>query len=487
MLIDISYFSVYNSEDKMKDELREHKLQKLNKLKAKAIEPYPRHYPQPVPISSCIENWQEGQKVRVAGRIMALREHGKSIFFDLKDFSSKIQIYIKKDIIGENEFEIFKECIDIGDILGLEGETFKTRTGEPTVLAKKFVLLSKSILPLPEKWHGLKDVEIRHRKRYLDLIMNEDAKKMFILRSRIINLIRKFLEQKGFMEVETPMLHYIPGGAAGTPFKTHLEAYDLDLYLRIAPELYLKRLLVGGFEKIYEINRSFRNEGISTRHNPEFTMLELYWAYADYQDIMNLTEELFSYLAQEIKGKIEFDYQEKRINLASPWKRLSFSEILGREDLTLDGLKDIMQDKLGKKLDKLSRSQILKLCEDYIEKQLGPEPVFVVDHLKDISPLAKSKKDNPDLVERFELFISGMEIANAYSELNDPLEQKARFESKTAEDKEKIDYDFIEALEYGMPPAGGLGIGIDRLVMIFANASSIREVLLFPFLKPETS
>ncbi|MDP8233622.1 MAG: lysine--tRNA ligase [Candidatus Saelkia tenebricola] len=469
----------------MKDEFREHKLEKLNKLREKGVNPYPYRYLPHEAISSCIDNWKDRRGVKIAGRVMAFREHGKSIFFDIKDSSGRIQVYIKQDIIGEDEFLMFKECIDIGDILGVEGETFKTRTEEPTVLAKTYKVLSKSLLPLPEKWHGLKDVETRHRKRYLDLIMNENVKEIFVLRSKITNLIRKFLGDKGFIEVETPMLHNVAGGAAGAPFATHLEAYDLDLYLRIAPELYLKRLLVGGFEKVYEINRSFRNEGVSTRHNPEFTMLELYWAYADYEDIMKLTEELFTYLAYEIKGSTELEYQGKKINLASPWERLSFTDILGKKNLTIDVLREIMESKLGKKLDKLSRSQTLKLCEDYIENQLGNEPIFVTDHLKDISPLAKSKKENSDLVERFELFISGMEIANAYSELNDPIEQKKRFQAQTGEEKEHVDLDFVEALEYGMPPAGGLGIGIDRLVMLFADASSIREVLLFPLLKPE--
>jgi len=470
----------------MKDELREHKLEKLRKLKGKGIDPYPHRYLPVDPISSCVDSWEDKKEVKIAGRLMALREHGKSIFFDLKDSGAKIQVYIKKDIIGDDEFSVFKECIDIGDILGVEGETFKTRTGEPTILARKFIILSKSLLPLPEKWHGLKDVELRHRKRYLDLIMNEDVKNIFALRSKITNLIRKFLSDKGFMEVETPMLHYVAGGAAGAPFKTHIEAYDLDLYLRIAPELYLKRLLVGGFDKIYEINRSFRNEGVSTRHNPEFTMLELYWAYADYEDIMKLTEDLFIYLAQEIKGSSELEYQGRKIKFKAPWKKLSFAEILGEKELTMDALRNIMEAKLGKKLDKLSRSQILKLCEEYIENQLGNEPVFVIDHLKEISPLAKSKKDNSNLVERFELFISGMEIANAYSELNDPVEQRERFKTQTGEEKGHVDFDFVESLEYGMPPAGGLGIGIDRVVMLFADAPSIREVLLFPLLKPES-
>jgi len=469
----------------MLDQLREHRLRKLNLLKEKGVPPYPHRYLPKESISSLLEDWQEERHVRVAGRIMAIREHGKSAFLDLRDSTAKIQVYFRKDVLGEEGFQLFKECIDIGDIIGVEGKTFKTKTGEPTILADKFQPLAKSLLPLPEKWHGLRDVETRYRKRYLDLIMNEEVRKVFILRSKIINLIREFFNQRGFIEVETPMLHPIPGGATGKPFKTHLDVYDLELYLRIAPELYLKRLLVGGFEKVYEINRSFRNEGVSTRHNPEFTMLEAYWAYADYEDLMELTEELFCYLVQEVKGGLEFEYQGKKISFRRPWKRLSFAQILGRQDLNIDTLREVMEEKLGKKLDKLSRSQILKLCEEYIEERVGYDPVFVIDHLKEVSPLAKAKEDSPNLVERFELFIAGIEIANAYSELNDPIEQKRRFEEQAQEDLSKVDYDYVEALEYGMPPAGGLGIGIDRVLMILADVPSIREVLLFPLLKPE--
>ncbi|MDP8216903.1 MAG: lysine--tRNA ligase [Candidatus Kaelpia imicola] len=471
----------------MKDELREHKLDKLKRLEAKGINAYPNRYLPYDSIVSCLEDWEDDKEVKIAGRIMALRGHGKSIFLDLKDAASRMQVYIKNDILGEDKFATFKECFDIGDIIGVNGETFKTRTGEGTLLAKSVTMLSKSLLPLPEKWHGLKDVEIRHRKRYLDLIMNDESKERFLLKSKIINLLRSFLDKRGFIEVETPMLHAVAGGAAGAPFKTHLEVYDLDLNLRIAPELYLKRLLVGGFEKVYEINRSFRNEGVSTKHNPEFTMMELYWAYADYNDIMALTEELFSFLAREIKGSEEFEYQGKKISFKAPFKRLSFSEILGEEEIDMDRLKEIMEKKLDKKLEKLSRSQILNLCEEYIEEQLDDNPIFVVDYLKEISPLAKRKEGSSNLAERFELFIAGMEIANAYSELNNPIEQRERFQAQSGERKEHVDYDFVQALEYGMPPAGGLGIGVDRLIMVLTDAASIREVLFFPLLKPENT
>lgn len=473
----------------MLDELRKNRIEKIEALRNQNINPYPHRYLPIDSVEDILTDWQENKTVKIAGRMMAKREHGKTAFVDVKDHSGKIQVYFKKDIIGDDNFKLFTDYIDIGDIIGVEGETFKTRTGEPTIVAKKLKLLSKSLFPLPEKWHGLKDTELRYRKRYLDLIMNDEVKKVFLIRSKVINLIRNFLDQKGFIEVETPMLHKVPGGAAGKPFKTYLEVYDLELYLRIAPELYLKRLLVGGFEKVYEINRSFRNEGISTRHNPEFTMLELYWAYADYKDMMNLCEELICFVLENIKGHLEIEYQGEILNFKTPWKRISFSEILGEKDLTVEKLKDILEKKLDKKLDKLSRSQVLKLCEEYIETQIGYNPVFVIDHLKALSPLAKGSRDNPNFVERFELFISGIEIANAYSELNDPIEQRKRFEEKIKieEESKLIDYDFLEALEYGMPPAGGLGIGIDRLVMLVTNSASIREVLLFPLLKPEAN
>jgi lysyl-tRNA synthetase class 2 len=471
----------------MLKELKENRIKKIKELKGKGIEPYPHNYLPVIQISELLSDWQDKRETKIAGRIIAVREHGKSIFLDLKDFTSNVQVYLRKDIIGESNFDIFKNYIDIGDIVGFEGECFKTKTGEPTVLAKRFKLLSKSLLPLPEKWHGLKDIELRYRKRYLDLIMNTQVKEVFILRSKIINLIRNFLQTKGFLEVETPMLHLIPGGAAGKPFETHLDIYNLELYLRIAPELCLKRLLVGGFDKIYEINRSFRNEGVSTRHNPEFTMLELYWAYADYNDIMKLVEELFLYLAKELKGASKFSYLDKDIDLTPPWERKSFAKLLGiDENIDLNQLRQRLEAKLGEKLERLSRSQILKACEESFGDEVGFNPVFLIDHLKELSPLAKSKKDNPNLVERFELFIAGMEIANAYSELNDPLEQRKRFKEQAEQFKDKkIDFDFLEALEYGMPPAGGLGIGIDRLVMIFSNSASIREVIFFPLLKPE--
>lgn len=470
----------------MLEEIRQNRIDKIQELKRKGLNPYPSRYLPLESIINILTHWQKDRNVKIAGRIISLREHGKSTFADIKDFSSRIQLYLRKDIIGEENFNFFKQYIDIGDIVGIEGVCFRTKTGEPTILVKDFKLLSKAILPLPEKWHGLKDVELRYRRRYLDIIMNEEIKEIFLLRSKLIAIIREFLDNKGFLEVETPMLHLIPGGAAGTPFKTHLDVYDLELYLRIAPELYLKRLLVAGFEKVYEINRSFRNEGISTRHNPEFTMLELYWAYADYNDVMDLVEEMFEFLLLKLKGSNKITFQGKEIEFKRPWQRRSFFKLLGfKDEVDIKELQSEIEKRLGKKLSQLSRSQVLKACEEILSHEVGDEPVFLIDYPLELSPLAKSKYDNPSLVERFELFIAGLEIANAYSELNDPLEQRKRFETQADQFAEKkIDFDFLEALEYGMPPAGGLGIGIDRLTMLLSDSSSIREVIFFPLLKP---
>lgn len=474
--------------------------QKLAALKKAGIEPYGAAFPN----SLCIKELKKkytgddsafaGKEVTVAGRIMAIRLHGKSAFCDLRDQYEKIQIYIKQDIVGEGKFDIF-EKIDIGDILGVKGELFKTRTGEPTIKVTDFAVLSKSLRPLPEKWHGLKDVETRYRQRYVDLIVNEDVKKIFYARTKIITKIREFLDGRGYLEVETPMMHAIPGGAAGKPFKTHHETLDMDLYLRIAPELYLKKLLVGGFQKVYEVNRSFRNEGISIRHNPEFTMLEVYTAYSDCEGTMRLTEEVVRFAAKEVLGKESLEYQGQKIDLTK-WERVSFADLM-RENFGIrpdDDTKTWVTKlkKKGVELEKgvLSRSQILNIIADLIEPKAKTHPVFVIDLFTELCPLAKTKRDNPLLTDRFELFIAGMEVANAYSELNDPIEQRKRFEAQVDATRgegteDKVDEDFVRALEYGMPPAGGLGIGIDRLVMLFTDAASIRDVILFPQLRPE--
>ncbi len=478
----------------MTDEINELIKQRLNKLEAikgAGIDPYGAAFPNLFSIKELLKEVPSDshqpsvKEFIIAGRIMAMRSHGKSVFCDLRDQNAKIQIYIKEDIVGNEKFAIF-EKLDIGDIVGVKGEAFRTRTGEPTLKVTDFTVLSKSLKPLPEKWHGLTDIETRYRQRYVDLIVNEEVKNIFYTRSRIITKIRQFLDERGYLEVETPMMHPIAGGAAGKPFKTHHEALDTDLFLRIAPELYLKKLLVGGFEKVYEINRSFRNEGISTRHNPEFTMLEVYTAYSDCAGTMKLTEELMRFAAREVLGKEEFEYQGLKIDLTK-WEKVSFADLM-KENFDINPQDDtnVWIAKLKKKniqleKDVISRTQVLNIIEDLIEPKTRSHPVFVVDVFTELCPLAKTKKDNPLLTDRFELFIGGMEVANAYSELNNPIEQRKRFEEQGG----KIDEDFIRALEYGMPPAGGLGIGIDRLVMIFTNSASIRDVILFPQLRPE--
>ncbi|MCK9572291.1 MAG: lysine--tRNA ligase [Candidatus Omnitrophica bacterium] len=448
-----------------------------------------------VEIASVLADFQEGSKVVLAGRITAKRSHGKVSFLDLRDSTGKIQLYVKTTELPENTAKLF-ENIDIADILTVKGALFKTHTGEPTLKLEDLAVLSKAIRPLPEKWHGLKDVEMRYRQRYLDIISSEDVKKVFLLRSQIVQEIRKFLDARGFQEVETPMMHDIPGGAAGRPFKTFHNEYKMDLYLRIAPELYLKRLLVAGLDKVYEINRSFRNEGVSTRHNPEFTMLEVYQAYADYEEMIRLTQDLFVHLAKTIRGSQELVYQGKNISLTTPWLRKTFSEIvkekfgISAEDDAALMLSKLQAKGFAKDKNKLTRSQINKIIEDELELGMTANPVFITDYFTSLCPLAKTKKDNPLISERFELYIAGMEVANAYSELNDPLEQKRRFEDEVkdlnADEQKSVDADYCLALEHGMPPAGGLGIGIDRLVMLLTDQPSIRDVILFPLLRNQS-
>jgi lysyl-tRNA synthetase class 2 len=439
---------------------------------------------------------KERVEVTVAGRIIAMRSFGKACFSHIQDGSGRIQLYFQKNTLGEERFGFFKK-IDIGDFIGVKGFLFRTKTNELTVDVEDFTLLSKSLRPLPEKWHGLTDVEIRYRQRYVDLIVNPEVKRVFILRTKIIQSIRTFLNARGYLEVETPMMQTIPGGATAKPFKTHHNALDMDLYLRIAPELYLKRLLVGGFERVYEINRNFRNEGISTRHNPEFTMLEFYAAYADYRDLLDMTEEMISAVAKEVLGSMEVEYEGQRINLAPPWKRITFLDSLREAGVPDDVIADADKArdharKLGANLQ--GGEPLGKLLNEIFEALVEPkliQPTFVTDYPTDISPLSKKRDDNPDYVERFELFVVGRELANAFSELNDPVDQKDRFLKQVSEreagDEEahQMDEDFIRALEYGMPPAAGEGIGIDRLVMLLTGSSSIRDVILFPQMKKE--
>lgn len=476
------------------DDIIAQRKQKLESLKAQGIPLYPSNVPEHTHIVEALKDFAEGKKASLCGRIMAKRLHGKVIFMDLRDTTAKIQLYIKADFIGKDKFALMDD-LDIADILAAKGELFKTHTGEFTLKVEEFTVLAKALRPLPEKWHGLKDVDIRYRQRYLDLVSNEEVKKVFLQRSKIVKSIRDILDNKGFLEVETPMMHYIPGGAAGRPFKTKHNEYDMELYLRIAPELYLKRLLVGGLDRVYEINRSFRNEGVSTRHNPEFTMLEVYLAYANYEDMIDLCQDIVVGAAQELWGKASFTYQGKEIDLSPPWKRVSFAALV-KEKFGIEPSDDagVMLKKLRDKgfardNTKLSRSQINKVIEDALEHNASAAPIFVTDYFTSLCPLAKARTDNPLISERFEVYVAGMEIGNAYSELNDPIEQRARFEEEIKEaegnDKKSVDEDYCLALEHGMPPAGGLGIGIDRLVMLLTDQPAIRDVILFPLLRPQ--
>ncbi|MCA1743242.1 MAG: lysine--tRNA ligase [Desulfonatronovibrio sp.] len=435
----------------------------------------------------------------LAGRIMSLRSFGKVTFIHIQDYSARIQVFVQRDSLGRDNYQMFKKY-DIGDIVGIKGTLFRTKTGELTVKADSVQLLAKSMRPLPEKYHGLKDVETRYRQRYVDLLVNPQARQIFTTRTRIVRHLRNFLDSKGFLEVETPMMQAIPGGATAKPFQTHHNALDMKLYLRVAPELYLKRLLVGGFEKVYEINRNFRNEGISTQHNPEFTMLEFYWAYVDFKDLMSITEEMFSTLAQSMFDSTQITYQGNTIDLTPPWTKLSFYESLEKiGGLSKDDYMDIEKaSELVKKLgdnvqtgEKLGKIQA-KLFDILVEPKLI-QPHFIYHYPTDISPLSRKNDNDSTITDRFELFITGREIANAFSELNDPVDQKTRFEEqvqeKEAGDDEAhfMDEDYVRALEYAMPPAGGEGIGIDRLVMLFTDSASIREVILFPLLRPEVT
>ncbi len=476
------------------NEIRSVRLEKLANLQAKGISAYGGRYTVSGNIKETLAGFSDGKEVSLAGRIVANRKHGKVLFIDIQDQTGKIQLYIKADIIGLEVFETLHN-LDIGDIIGVTGELFKTHMGQDSVRTKGLTVLSKSLMTLPEKWHGLKDVEVRYRQRYVDLIANPEVKELFMKRSKIVTLIRSFLDGRGFLEVETPMLQPLAGGARGRPFKSLHNAYDMEIFLRIAPELYLKRLLVGGLEKVYEINRNFRNEGVSTRHNPEFTMLEVYEAYSDCEGMMKLTEEMISGIVKEVTGSLKVNYQGKEIDFTTPWQRRSFAKIV-KEQFDIDPSDDakamLAKVKAKRKvanLDKLTRSSVMKIVEDLLDEEASANPVFLVDYFAFLSPLAKAKKDNPSIAERFELFVGGLEVGNAYSELNDPIEQRRRLEEDLQDDTEtgnrSIDEDFIQALEYGMPPAGGLGIGVDRLVMLLTDAPSIRDVILFPLLKPE--
>ncbi|MBI5698904.1 lysine--tRNA ligase [Candidatus Saganbacteria bacterium] len=476
--------------------------EKLLEFKAQGMEPFPYKFERDSTASQIQEKYghlqghdESPKEVTFAGRIMTKRGHGKASFATLQDESGRLQIYAKEDVLGKDKYELFLK-LDMGDIIGVTGVVFRTKMGELTVRVDKWTLLCKSLHPLPEKWHGLQDKELRYRERYVDLLVNPDVKDVFVKRSRILSSIRKFLEGRGFMEVETPLLHVLQGGAAATPFETYHDALSMPLFLRIAPELYLKRLIVGGFEKIFELGRVFRNEGMSFKHNPEYTMLEVYEAYADYHDVLKMTEEMISTIIKETTGKFNIEYKGETINFEPPFKRIPLIEALkhfGNIDIsgkTEDQIRKIGKDKGIEGALEIGAGKIInELYDKFVEPNLR-QPTFIVDYPIETSPLAKKKRDNPKLVERFELIVAGMEIANAFSELNDPLDQRERFkkqaELKAAGDveAESMDEDFLRALEYGMPPAGGLGVGIDRLVMLATDSPSIRDVLFFPHMKP---
>lgn len=486
-------------------EIMRRRLLKLDELSSQGIELYKSKFIRTYQLSQIRDMYDElesGDKsaavVKVAGRIMAKREHGKASFLVIKDGSDSIQLYLSLNILGEELYRLFLD-FDIGDFVGVSGEVFKTRRGELSISVDKFELLTKSLRPLPEKWHGLKDIETRYRQRYADLIVNTEAKEVFVKRNKIINAIRRFFNKENFMEVETPMLQPIPGGATARPFITYHNALDMDLYLRIAPELYLKRLLVGGFERVFELNRSFRNEGISVKHNPEFTMLEAYQAYADYHDMMELTEKLIKEVANEVSEAMTINYQGMELDFGRPWERLTMIESLekiGKQKVAYEMEIEELRSIAGKHEVAVDpKDGKGKIISELFEKLVEPniiQPTFIIDYPLEITPLAKTHAHNPELVERFELIMAGREVANAFSELTDPREQRRRFVKQVAlreagdEEAQFLDQDYIRALEYGMPPAGGMGLGVDRLVMILTNSSSIRDVIIFPHLRPET-
>lgn len=473
---------------------REIRLKKLRELQAQGVRPYAYHFQRTHRTQEVIDQFERlnGTEVRVAGRLLLRRLHGKTQFAHIQDLAGRLQLYFRQDVLGIENYQRL-ELVDIGDIIGVRGEVFKTRTGEVTVNVKEWQVLSKSLLPLPEKFHGLKDVEQRYRQRYVDLMVNPRSRQVFELRSRIVRLVRQFLDERGFIEVETPVLQPIYGGAAARPFQTYYEVLDQEMFLRISDELYLKRLIVGGLERVYEIGKDFRNEGVDRIHNPEFTQLELYQAFADYHDMMALVEELFSFLARSIFHTTEIEFNGQRVDFGKPWQRLRFCDaLLPKIEADPLELSDSMLVKIAARFGieikpGTSRAKILdKLFSELIQDKIV-EPTFVMDHPRETTPLAKSHREDPRLVERFEPVVCGLELGNAFSELNDPLEQKERFMEglKRNEEFATMDEDYCTALEYGLPPTGGLGIGIDRLVMLFADQNSIRDVILFPHLKKE--
>ncbi|KYD00898.1 lysine--tRNA ligase [Heyndrickxia sporothermodurans] len=478
--------------------------EKMNSIREKGMDPFGKRFDRTHNTQMIKEQYEEFSKeeldekevqVTIAGRVMTKRGKGKAGFAHVQDLNGQIQIYVRKDSVGDEQYEIFNS-VDLGDIVGVTGTVFKTKVGELSIKVKDFNLLTKSLRPLPDKFHGLKDIEQRYRQRYLDLIMSDDSKRTFITRSLIIQSMRRYLDGQGYLEVETPMMHAIAGGASARPFVTHHNALDIPLYMRIAIELHLKRLIVGGLEKVYEIGRVFRNEGVSTRHNPEFTMIELYEAYADYKDIMKLTENMVAHIAKEVLGSTSIKYGEYEVNLEPEWRRLhmvdAVKEYTGVDFWHVTSVEEARQLAKEHGIEITEHMQYGHIVNEFFEQKVEEkliQPTFIYGHPVEISPLAKKNDEDPRFTDRFELFIVGREHANAFTELNDPIDQRERFEAQLKEREQgndeahMMDDDFIEALEYGMPPTGGLGIGIDRLVMLLTNSASIRDVLLFPLMK----
>jgi lysyl-tRNA synthetase, class II len=469
--------------------------QKLQQLLEQKVDPFGGRFDVSGNVGEVREIFADGKRVRVAGRITAHRNMGKSQFLDLRDVTGHVQVYFNLKELPPDQVSAL-QLLDTGDFLGVEGVCFITKTGEPTIRVEKFEILSKALRPLPDKWHGVSDIEIRNRQRYLDLIANPAARDLFLTRSRIIREIRQYLHERGFVEVETPMMQPIAGGAAAQPFKTHHNALGMDLYLRIAPELYLKRLLVGGFTKVFELNRNFRNEGISRRHNPEFTMLEVYWAYADFELMANLVEELICSLAEHVAGSLQIEHKDsegnvrRKISLSRPWKRARYADLIRRVD---NGWYELTHQQKLERCKELgvevhSGMQEFEVTQQVFEKlveEQTTDPLFVTHLPVELVPLAKQNSENKALVDVYELVINGQEVSPGYSELNDPIVQRRRLIEQVGEETQKLDEDFLLALEHGMPPAGGVGIGIDRLVMMLTGAESIRDVILFPHLKPK--
>jgi lysyl-tRNA synthetase, class II len=491
------------SQEELNDQLRVRR-EKMNTMRENGLDPFGKRFERTHSINELVEQYGELEKedveeknveVTIAGRMMTKRGKGKAGFANIQDLTGQIQVYVRVDAIGEEAYEVF-DSSDLGDIIGVTGTLFKTKVGELSVKVQNYTFLTKALRPLPDKFHGLKDVEQRYRQRYLDLIVSQESRETFITRSKIIQSMRRYLDDNGYLEVETPMMHSIAGGASARPFITHHNALDMELYMRIAIELHLKRLIVGGLEKVYEIGRVFRNEGVSTRHNPEFTMIELYEAYADYQDIMSLTENLIAHIAQEVLGSTTVQYGEYEVNLKPEWKRLHMVDAIKEytgvdfwKQMNVEEARELAKEHGVEITEHMLYGHIVnEFFEQKVEEKLI-QPTFIYGHPVEISPLAKKNEEDSRFTDRFELFIVAREHANAFTELNDPIDQRERFESQLKEREQgndeahEMDEDFVEALEYGMPPTGGLGIGIDRLVMLLTNSPSIRDVLLFPLMR----